>query len=428
MNNRRTIWLIAIGIAFLAVIILLIPDRGYNWEETYAPQSKEPYGTTVLKVLLADYFPESEVVDLRDSFALSLPIATEDSVASANFVFVGAAMHLRPSDVQQLLDFADRGNQVFISARVLPFNLMFELYFDHCDEMWWDGLSSFSDTVAYAGLLHPRLRQEEPTSFYYQLKDKKVSYYWHYFDAGLFCGKEDGLVPIGRLNDSLTDFVQRPYGEGSVYLHANPLALTNFHLLREEGIQYADRLFSHLKPGPIYWDDYSAISESLGEAINDRRRRAPTALLNSDSPLQFILSRPPLAWAWYLLLLTGLLYIIFVSRRRQRIIPLIRKNVNSSLEFVNTIGRLYFQQGDHRQLAGEKMQSFRSFVRQRYSLSGPEPEIEHRQALLQRSGIRPEQLENIVSQYNLILNTNFVSAKMLIGLHQGIEYFYQHCK
>lgn len=425
MKNRRTIGLLLAGLVLLLIMAYFLPGSRHDWRENYDPQSRHPYGIALLADLLSDYFPAAEVIPVRDSFVAALPTTAEQP---ANFVFVGSAMHLRDSDVRRLLEFVQAGNRALISTRVLPFNLMFELYFDHCDDIWWEGLSYYRDTIVSANLLHPQLRRSDPIVFQFREGGETLPYSWRYFDDAFFCEMSDGLVPIGQFNDSLINFAQRPYGQGSFYLHSNPLAFTNLHLLREEGLAYAGDVFSHLQPGPIYWDEYSAISESLGEAINNRRSDTPRAGLNSDGPLQYVLSQPPLAWAWYLLLLTGLLYIVFASRRRQRIIPVGRKNDNSSLEFIKTIGRLSFLHGDHVQLAEKKLQLFRSFIRQRYHLTGELSDPDYRQQLAQRSAVPVDQINKLIVQYNQIRNATFVSAAMLIDLHQRIESFYRQCK
>ena len=80
-----------------------------------------------------------------------------------------------------------------------------------------------------------------------------------------------------------------------------------------------------------------------------------TSKVVSDSPLRFILSQPALKWAWYLLLAGVLIFIIFNLRRTQRPIPILPKNLNTSVEFVKTIGNLYYQEGDIRNLIDKKI-------------------------------------------------------------------------
>jgi hypothetical protein len=52
-----------------------------------------------------------------------------------------------------------------------------------------------------------------------------------------------------------------------------------------------------------------------------------------------------------------LLYVLLNMRRKQRYIPIVKKPSNDSLDFVKTIGRLYFDKADHKNLC-RKMASF----------------------------------------------------------------------
>lgn len=429
MKNQRVIWLIGIGLLLLVLLGWLLSARQYNWQETYDPASKDPYGTSLLSRLLTDYYADEELHIMRDSFVSSLPLSAGDS-AHANYVFTGAAMYLRPSDVERLLKFVANGNQAVIATRILPFDLMFELYYEECDSIWWDGLSAMSDTTILANFEHADLKTPQGTSYTFQNRNGTTSYEWKYFEDFYFCGLKEGLVPIGKMEDGLINFAQRPYGKGNFYLHSTPLAFTNYYMLDEAHLEYVDRVFSHLQEGPIYWDEYSGVSERMGQAANDRSMYGDNyrRSLSSESPLQFILSKPPLTWAWYLLLAGILLYIVFLSRRRQRVIPVLRKNTNTSLEFLSTIGHLYFLQNNHKELALQKMQYFRNFVREKYHLQGLSLDEEYKKKLIQRSEVDADTVQKVLLMHDNIKGASIVTENTLIEFHQAMEQFYRHCK
>lgn len=426
MKQNRTIWLVVIGLVLLIVLAYLLNSDRHDWRVSYARGSQEPYGTHLIAELLSEYFPGEPYTILQDSFEASLPLSGGDS-ARANFVFVGGAMYLRSSDLRRLLDFVENGNQAIIAANVLPYDLMFELYFEECDSIWWDGLASTYDTLVRANFTHPNLKEPQGFPYRFYERNEPVPFEWQYFEGHYFCDLTEGLVPIGTINDSLTNFVQRPYGRGNFYLHSTPLVFTNYHLLDERKLNYVAKVFSHLQEGPIYWDDYSRISERVAQAINNRSG-VNNRLLSAESPLQFILSKPPLTWAWYLLLIAAGLYMLFLSRRRQRIIPVVRKNTNTSLEFLHTIGHLYFLQNNHKQLALQKMQYFRNFVRDKYHLQALELDEDFRQKLAQRAAIGKPVIDKIVSMHSNIKNASLVTENTLIDFHQAIDQFYRHCK
>ena len=90
------------------------------------------------------------------------------------------------------------------------------------------------------------------------------------------------------------------------------------------------------------------------------------------SAWQYIFGGSPgtrgLAWGFSLLLLLFLLIYLFDSKRNQRPIPLIEPLRNTSLDFVRTIGRLYFQRRDNHNLATKMVTHFQDQVRTRYNL------------------------------------------------------------
>ena len=55
-------------------------------------------------------------------------------------------------------------------------------------------------------------------------------------------------------------------------------------------------------------------------------------------------------------------------RRKQRYIPVVAKPKNDSLDFVKTIGRLYYDKGDHKNLSRKMGAFFLEHVRSRYKL------------------------------------------------------------
>ncbi len=71
----------------------------------------------------------------------------------------------------------------------------------------------------------------------------------------------------------------------------------------------------------------------------------------------------PLRWAVYLMMLGVVLFMIFTARRHQRVVPIVEKPKNRSLEFIQLIGTLYYQRHDHADLVRKKFRFFAEEVR-----------------------------------------------------------------
>lgn len=427
MFRRKNIIFYALALlAAIALLAYLFGSRSpqVDWRESYKPDSRGPYGTKVIFELLQGYFPGEPLTVLEDSIKGQLP----NEMESASYIFIGEALFMDSADLKTLLAFVEAGNQAFISSKTIPFDLMFHLYYEECEEAYWDDYSSFADTVARLNFDHPSLQKKGGFTYKYLDRYQVAPYSWSYIAPYYFCGLEEGLVSIGTLNDSLSIFARVPYGEGYFYLHTVPLAFTNIQLLDEAGLEYANRTFSHLHAGPAYWDDYSRVPEWMGRRRNERQYYNASRQLSSESPLQYILGQPPLAWGWYLLLALGLLYMAFRARRRQRIIPVLEPNTNTSLEFLSTIGRLYFLQNNHRQLALQQIKLWQGHLREHYFLQTREMDKAFVEKLANKSEIPEDAINKILLLCRNIQSSNFVSENTLIEFHRLLDDFYKNSK
>ncbi|WP_187477492.1 DUF4350 domain-containing protein [Amniculibacterium sp. G2-70] len=136
------------------------------------------------------------------------------------------------------------------------------------------------------------------------------------------------------------NFIKINFGKGHIYYHSDPTFLTNYYLLKPNGERYTEGVFSYLKDQKTLW---------FVDNIKD---------LPSTSPLSFILKNPPLKYAWWLFLGGLLVFAIFGAKRKQRIIPVMEPLKNKSVEFVQSIGNLYLQEGDFHDMMAKKAQYF----------------------------------------------------------------------
>lgn len=160
-------------------------------------------------------------------------------------------------------------------------------------------------------------------------------------------------------------------GEGELFLVATPLMFTNYGLLDGDNASYAFRLLSYLKDCPVIR------TEAYG--VNNAR---------SESPLRYLLSRPPLRWALYTSLVTLLLCMIFAARRRQWVIPVVRPPANEMLRFTRLIGNLYYRRKDCKDLLCKKYLYFCNEVKQLsgFDLQSGEPDRELSAWLAEKTG------------------------------------------
>jgi len=421
MKNGRNIALTVIALALLVLSYLFFKkDERLDWRLNFNKDSKDPYGCFVIYNLLEEFFPGKDLFVLEDSIHQHLPLFTDQR---ASYVFIGQGMYLTDDDLQDLLTFVENGNQAFIASRTIPYDLIQSLYYyEECNGMPWYDYYLIRDTAVMMEYLHPELASES-----YQFTSRKArrrDYSWKYIGPEYICETAFSPAPMGYLNEEFVNFVRFSYGEGQFYLHTNPIIFTNYLLVEQEARTYVEKAFSHLDPGTIYWDAYSKLPEAMAKRMNNPYDDGG---LSEKSPLQYILSQASLTWAWYLLLVLGLLFMIFRAKRRQRIIPVLDPNTNTSLEFLSSMGRLYFLQNNHKKIALLKMKFFENHIRDQYNINRSMDD-KLIQKLSQRSGIEESHIKRIVQMYENINRSDYVSENTLIDFHQLVDYFYKNCK
>ncbi len=424
-KNNRLINIVVISIAVLSAVAFYFmqeDDLKHNWYESYKVDSDEPYGTKVVKAVLENNTGDYKFTTIEKHIAKELP---EDPSTPSNYVFIGQGYHLDSMDIEQLVKFVQNGNNVFISSHRVPEDLMdYYLYEDECNYQYWQGYRTLYDTIGRINHDHPTLKKETPFEFHYKYGRKVRSYSWRFIPARYFCQNRPEITSIGKINEEYINFMRVEYGKGNFYIHTTPIAFTNYHQITDEGFDYTKTVFSHLPKGDVYWDAYSHVGVFDD---NDRSSWRDPRALSNKTPLQYILSQPSLKWAWYVLLLMGGLFLVFRAKRRQSIIPIKDPNSNTSLEFIETIGSLYFQQNNHTKLSLQKMKLFLGFIRDRYHISTNVIDEEFIKKLSKISEIDEVRVNGIFKRYNQIKEKG-ASEDQLVFFHQSIDYFYKNCK
>jgi uncharacterized protein YjeT (DUF2065 family) len=128
---------------------------------------------------------------------------------------------------------------------------------------------------------------------------------------------------------------------------------------------------------------------------------------------------------WLVLLLFGLIY-LFESKRKQRMIPIMKPLSNSSLDFVKTVGRLYHQYHDNKNLGTKMTAHLLEHVRQKYNLSTSQLDDEFVTRLAYKSGYNKEKLGSLIYHAKMINDFSSVSDEELMEFHKQTEAFYKY--
>lgn len=435
MNKSNYIF---IGIILVVVVLLvawLAWPSDVDWSTDYQIEEQHPYDTYIFHELIKGAGCTKELVEVKDS--LSRVLHQEVDVPGS-YIFIGQSFYGNPDDVVALLDYVAEGHQAFIIAED-PGTLLYEV----CDledtedwqekedgtyaliqSNWW---SAVSDTLIVA--YNEDAKGHEFNHRIQYFVDFEVKpFQWIYFNGALKTENDSMVRVIGGFDGTYNNAIEVPHGEGKFYFHSTPLAFSNYHLKTKSGMDYCRAFMSYLQAGKVYWD----IENQTIDFFPEQHDEAGGETKPQQGPLEYMLSQPALAAAWYLSLVLVVLYLLFAGRRRQRAIRTIQSPRNTSIEFTEVVSQLFQKQKDHRKLVEMKMEMWRSHARERYRIRwtdkslAPEPEVLADWSL--RSGVPQDLLNRILETYNGLDTLQAVETPVMLQLHSLLETYYHNCK
>ena len=223
-------------------------------------------------------------------------------------------------------------------------------------------------------------------------------------------GSVDGKRLGWNKRDRAT-FIQIEVGDGSFFLHSVPLMFTNYYMVDPVNHEYISSALSMLPVRDVIWDEYFKPGK-----------------VHTDSPVAYLLDNRALKWAWFLSLGGVLMFMLFESKRKQRIIPVIDPPANTSLEFTQTVGRLYYAHGDHKDIAEKKIKHLLEYIRNRWSMPTTDFNDEFLNKLAGKSGVPLNDVDLIFKLATKIQAADVVEESALIQLSKAIDGFYTMAK
>ncbi|MBC7884198.1 MAG: hypothetical protein H7X99_01895 [Saprospiraceae bacterium] len=384
MGNSAKVILIITGILLVALFVIsLTATKPIDWKPSYNTKDKVPLGLFVLEQEIDSFFisyVERSVISLEDYFYDGV---FEDSILfNYNLIFINQEVFWNEKNVHDVLRFVDAGNSAFISALNLP-------------EILLDSLGLKLESFEFIPQTDLFLKDSLTISFVDTCElNAKISY--HKGISGSFFTKYDTIrsYPLGYVVKEQmlhSNFIKVLHGHGEFYIHLEPAAFTNYFLLTDDYYRYAESAFSYI---PAHYDIVWSLHNQTSKVI-------------SDSPLRFIKSQPALYWAWTLLIIGVLLFVLFNIRRSQRIINIIPKPKNTSVDFVKTVGNLYYLEGDIRDMMQKMIIYLLEKLRTDYQLNTEVLDEKFIHLLQSRSGKDIEKIKKMVFLINKHQNTDY---------------------
>lgn len=459
MKSSRN-FLFAMLVLFVLFCLLQVNlPKKFVWSPTFSHVDKQPFGSFVFDSVLTQSLPNGYHVTKKTFFQLDQEHAKE----KISVLMVVDQQNLKQLDVKYLCNIARRGGKVMVVAsssfddgrnadtvvvdeleRTFKVRIEDGTYFslrgilsglkahdnDMYDTIYWNNRETMYAAQPYkmfynmvGGTLFvdsvPKVKR-----LAYTLSTAGYDYKLDSLYVGDFTGFDtivDEKERIERIDTfaikKVPTAVSVPYGKGEVIFVSSPLLFTNYGMLEGNTSVYIFRLMSYLADLPVYRTEAYVKTDAM--------------LVAEQSPFREFIKRPPLRWALYLALLGVVLFMIFTARRRQRVIPIMSKPANRSLEFIQLIGTLYYQRKDHVDLVRKKFKLFAEELRKTAGVDISDVNTDDREYLLlaEKTGMNSDRLKKVIRQIRLVLHSEGnISVEEMRSLIDAMDTIVRHAK
>ncbi len=369
--------------------------------ESFSYKDSRPFGTSVGYSILKKMYPENNIEINKQSFADNYGW---DSDTASLYINISKNYYFTERDAESLMRFIYKGNTAFICAAYFDTLLLKRLYCKQNKQT----LSSYNSFTSFK---NTTVRYNDHLALYNQ------TYSYYYLPFKNYFSEINGSYAriIGYNEESKANFFVFMWGKGRIYFHNEPRALSNYFLLTKNNYLYLQEMLQMMPSNPdkIYWDNYYS-NKNYARGNND-----------ASSTIGTLMKYPPLAKAFFIAAGLLLLYIFFNSKRRQRIVPLLKKPENSSIAFAEAIAGLYLNKKDNKIIAEKIITYFNEHVRTKLFIAGNVNDEGYAELLSRKSGVQPEVINELVVHVKRIQKVVKVTDEQLLKLNELTEKFFK---
>jgi hypothetical protein len=391
--------------------------------ETYRNDDKKPFGSYVAFNHIETLFDENFIQTTSEPFSKTW---NEIRNYSSNtqyslYILLAKNIEVNKEEAGAMLEFIAQGNDMFISADYIDEDLLdtFFCQTERMDEVISEVNGKMNDT-------------EVKMDFGSGFKAPAYQYYYYPFLNSISGYDSANTRVLGVNEKGKPNYIIMFIGQGRLYLHAAPRAFSNYFLLTRNNYQYLDNVLSYLRfePKNVYWDEYykyqtynrrkktSGGGNGRGGDSDDDKEKF--------SPFDVIKNNPPLLWAFWLAVIALLLYVLVNIKRKQRVINEIKPNTNTTVTFTETVGRLYLQKKNNKNIAEKMITYFYEHIRNSYFLNTAHVNNEFMSSLSRKSGVPIETTQKLFSTIDTVSTGKNVNDIDLLRLNDLIQKFYKN--
>lgn len=401
-GNKKYFFILTICFTALILLQILTP-KPINWKQTYFKKDKIPFGTAALYEALPGIFPGQEISS--ETFPLYNTLY-EKGLTNRNYIIINSAFEPDKLDSRELLAFVEDGNTVFVAANYFSgkfadtLKIKTDNYYKisdiiHNDSVQLNQFYNVYDT-ANINFVNPTLKRKINYTYTKGIENT----YFNSFDT-------TKAIVLGNNIKNKINFIQINWGKGKIILSTVPEVFTNYLFVNENNYDYVYKALSYLPNQKVIWDEYYKEGN-----------------IKKESELRIIFRNPALLTAYYVLIFSLVIFILIGIKRKQRIIPVVEPLRNTTLDFVDIVGTLYYQTGNHKNIAEKKIVYFLEYIRSAFQIKTNLYDDAFINRITNLSGIDRQKIHDLFYYFADITVKESITQQELLKLNRMIETFH----
>lgn len=390
-------------LVWLLVLVSCQEEKETDWSLTLDRNKKDPYGCYIAYHHLSSLFPEAKIKAGRQLMStIKKTVRSQNGSLSGNIcIVVCKSFEVDSAEMELLKEYVRLSNGLIVFAESFSDNVYEHFHAIPDSNYYLSYVQAPADTLGH---------QELGLTF----NDTIHSFVFNGPNVGLhfdeYTASNSDIIAIGytsRHDTSHTNMLIRYENNGGFMINRAPMALTNYYMLQDTNRQYYEYVLSYFNtyPTSVNWFSY------LNKYPNEQ----------SDFNWSDLFQKPALFYAFLILLITILVYVLFASKRQQRKIPVLEPLTNSSLDFVETVGRLYYVKKNNANLAEKMITHYLENIRIRYQVRTNELNAEFAGMLSRKLEKPSDEINAFVSYLNYIRGAEQVTDIDIQHLYQQLK-------
>jgi hypothetical protein len=380
------------AILIATIVFEVMKPKPIDWRFTLEAKDKIPYGTYVLKKTIRDLFPKQKIyTNKKTTFQYKSHLKYKS--ITRNYIYITNEFKIDKLETKTILNLVHDGNNIIIAAH-------------HFGKLFSDTLNFLVDNTVL-------FDTSTTMNFYNRNLKRKKDYEYGKSASNIFFKEIDTLKMqvLAYSKNKKPILVRQKIGAAYIYICTTPEIFTNYAMVTEKNYGLTYKILSYLPIEDLVWDEY----------YKPFRK-------NNKSLLSVIYKMQGIKVAYIIALITALIFVLFTAKRRQRIIPIIKPYENKTLEFVETIGRVYYNSKNHKDIAEKKHQYFLNFIKRLYNINLSENETINYDRISEKTAVEVDLIKKLLLTYDKINKLEKISAEQLNNFNNYIEDFYDKCK